>query len=415
MSIFKEQILDLTIERINHEGLGVAHCNDFPIFIDNALPDEVIKIKITEIFSGYAFAKNLEIITPSKFRDIPACEYFLKCGGCQLQHFKLYGQYKFSMVDRALKEIIADGVLHPITTISHNSRRRASFKIKDYKLSFNKRKSNEVVTIYNCFLLNNEINNLITPINDLLKKVRLDTTALNITNSDTGIELLFFGNKKLELEHYSILSNFANQFDIARVAWQINKSSPFTVIQRRNVQLIFNDIAINLPINSFLQVSKESSILMSEIILSYLDTSKVLELYCGCGSFTIPVSFKTNVYAVEGSDLAIHSLEGAAKKYKLPIKTLMQDLYQNPLSYDVINNYTQVIINPPRNGATPQIKQISKALSVKKVVLVSCSLNNFIRDAKILLEANFKITDIHLVDQFLYTNQVELIAIFQKI
>ena len=81
----------------------------------------------------------------------------------------------------------------------------------------------------------------------------------------------------------------------------------------------------------------------------------------------------------------------------------------------LFNNYTQIVINPPRNGATPQIKQISKALSVKKVILVSCSLNNFIRDAKILLEAKFEITDIYPIDQFLYSPHVELIAIFKKI
>lgn len=414
MSILKEQILNLTIEKLNHDGLGIAYNNKIPILIDNALPGEVIKIKVTEIFREYALAKNLEIITFSQFRIIPPCKYFMKCGGCRWQHFSLYNLYKSYMVAEALKEIISEDVIHPIIKIPHNSRRRASFKVKDYKLSFNKMKSKETIAISNCLLLNDEINNLITPINDLLKKNRLNISALNITNSDTGIELLFSGDKKLELEHYSIFSNFANHFDIARIAWQVKKYNPSSVIQRKPVQIICDGIAVDLPINSFLQVSKESSFLMNEIILSNLDSSKVLELYCGCGSFTISMALKANIYAVEGSDVAIDALDRTAKKFKLPIKTLVQDLYQNPITYDFINNYTQVVINPPRNGATPQIKQISKALSVKKVILVSCSLNNFIRDSKFLLEANFKITDIYPIDQFLYSSHIEIIAIFDK-
>lgn len=335
MSIFKEQILDLTIEKLNHEGLGVSHYNNIPIIIDNALPGEVIKIKITEIFREYAVTKNLEIITSSQFRAIPPCKYFFKCGGCRLQHFALYDEYKLSMISDALKDMVFKDVIHSIIKIPHNSRRRANFKVKDYKLNFNKMKSNETVAISNCLLLDNQINDLIVPINDLLKKIRLNVTALNITSSDTGIELLFFCDKNLDLEHCSILSNFAIKFDIARIAWQIKKASPYSIIQRKPVQIVFNNIAIDLPINSFLQVSKQSSILMSEIILSHLDDSKILELYCGCGSFTIPMSLKASVYAVEGNDLAINSLISAAKKYKLPIKTLVQDLYQNPVSYDL--------------------------------------------------------------------------------
>ena len=104
----------------------------------------------------------------------------------------------------------------------------------------------------------------------------------------------------------------------------------------------------------------------------------------------------------------------SSRQYQLPIEAIKQDLYQQPISVDIINNYTQVLINPPRNGATPQIKQIARSHNVNNVILVSCSVESFMRDAKILLYADFVLSDVYLIDQFLYTKHLEIIGVFKK-
>ena len=328
-----------------------------------------------------------------------------------MQHIANHGEYKFSLLKKALTAITFTGILHPIVQISTKSRRRVNFKVNNNKLSFNQFRSKQQISIAQCLLLEEQINSLIRPINLLLKVLHVRVDMVNITNSDTGIELVFYSKEKNTLAIDLLLAEFAMQNNIARIIWQER-----VIVQHQPVQLKFNDFYVDLPINSFLQVSKESADLMVNIILKNLNNAKqILELYCGCGSFTIPIATKGSVFALEGNDLSVAALEKAAKRHQLPIRALKQDLYQNPLSSTIINDYSQVIINPPRNGAAPQIKQIAGAKLVKKVILVSCSLENFIRDARILLNANFILEAIYPIDQFLYSDHLEIIGIFVRI
>ncbi len=416
MSLDKNNIICLQIIKLNEDGFGIAYQDGFPIIVAYSLPGEVVKVKIIEISNKYAVAEIIELIKPNHNRAIAPCQYFAKCGGCSLQHLSNHEEYKFSLVKEALTSIAFSGKLYPIFQIPLNSRRRAVFKINNNKLSFNQFHSKQMIGIAQCLLLEDPINVLIAPINKLLGKLGIKINMLSVMKSDTGIELLFHSQDKGNLNSDSLLASFATEYNIARIAWQMNTKSPFCIIQRMPVQLKFQNSQVDLPINSFLQVSKESNDLMAKIILAHLiEAKQTLELYCGCGSFTIPMSSKTKVLAVEGSEAAIEALSAAAKNHQLPIQTLKQDLYQNPLPASMINDYSQVIINPPRNGATPQIKQIALSLSVKQVILISCNLTNFIRDAKILLHAGFILTEVYPIDQFLYTKHLELIGIFKKL
>jgi 23S rRNA (uracil1939-C5)-methyltransferase len=345
-----------------------------------------------------------------KFRD-PPCQYFSKCGGCSLQNIANYHEYKLEQLKQPLQEL-PFLKLHDLYVINERTRRRASFRVSNKKLSFNLVASNQSIAIDQCLLLEDHINQLIFPINLLLKKIKIKIEEISFTNSDTGLELLFISNDKSDLDTDLLLTSFAKEKNIARIAWKKNKSSPYTIVQFRPVQLRMDNISIDLPINCFLQVSKESHLVMKDIILKHIDRDKkILELYCGVGSFTVFLAKKANVTAIEGNEDSIKSLDAVAKRYNLPINAIKRDLYQTPMLTDELDKYTQVVINPPRNGATPQIKQIAMSSNIKKVILVSCSVENFIRDAKILLKENFVLENIYPIDQFLYSKHLELIAI----
>jgi 23S rRNA (uracil1939-C5)-methyltransferase len=408
-------IVRLNIAELNQNGHGIAYYNGLSIIIPNTLPNEIIDAKIVEIASKIANAQLVNLVQASNLRINPPCQYFTRCGGCSIQHLSNHGEYKHFLLKQALTELNFNAILHPIIQIAKNTRRRISFKVSNKRLSLTQYRSNITLAISNCLLLENKINNLIAPINKLINKLDVLIESLSITNSDTGIELLFHSNQKSSLTCDLALAEFAKVENIARIAWQISSHPPYCIIQYSTIQLIINQVRIDLPINSFLQVSKESTKLMGDIILNHLEAGKaILELYCGCGSFTIPISSKGPVFAIEGSEEAIIALNKAASNYSLPIKAIKQDLYQNPLLSKEINKYSQVVINPPRNGATPQIRQISQAYSVKTVILISCSLINFIRDAKILLDTGFSLVEVYSIDQFLYTTHLEIIGIFKR-
>lgn len=408
--------LVLEVIDLNNEGAGRAcYAEDYPIIVEKTLPGDFIKVKIIKKFSKYAIAELKQVIKPSIYRIEAECKHFSECGGCNLQNYINYTSYKNAVLTKALQRLNFAEILHPMFQVNKNTRRRVSFTINENKISFNKAKSHQAVIISDCLLLEDRINALITPINKLIKKFQGKLTKLNIMSSDTGIELLFISKKKTNAAIESDLANFAEEQNIARIVWQVEGRSPYILIQRKQVQLIFNDIKIDLPINSFLQTSKESYKYISEIILKHLNSSKVIELYCGCGGFTIPIASKVDkVLAIEGNEESVAILKNTIKTFNLSIEVIAQDLFQKPILAEMLNNYPQVVINPPRNGASPQIEQIALAHFVKKVILISCSLENFIRDAKILINNKFKLSDVYPVDQFLYSSHLEIIGIFNK-
>ena len=81
-----DDTFEVKIIRLNNEGLGVALVNKFVVFVKNALPNELVKIRITEVNENYAKGIVTDYIETSSERRVPECPYFEKCGGCHLMH-----------------------------------------------------------------------------------------------------------------------------------------------------------------------------------------------------------------------------------------------------------------------------------------------------------------------------------------
>ena len=79
---------------------------------------------------------------------------------------------------------------------------------------------------------------------------------------------------------------------------------------------------------------------------------------------------------------------------------------------DELSKYDAIIVNPPRSGAKFQFLNIAKS-NVSIIVSISCNVNTFVRDAKILLESNYELKWVQPIDQFLFSAHVELVALFQ--
>ena len=84
-----------------------------------------------------------------------------------------------------------------------------------------------------------------------------------------------------------------------------------------------------------------------------------------------------------------------------------------PVMSSFLNHFDGIILDPPRNGANEQIKQISMS-HCPSVTYVSCNPISFINDAKILIKAGYQLKKITLIDQFNWTTHSELIGNFEK-
>ena len=78
--------MKVEITKLDHYGRGVSRLNNKIVFIENALPHEIVEIEIIKEHKKYIEAKTTKIIKPSEDRITPPCPYYEKCGGCNLEH-----------------------------------------------------------------------------------------------------------------------------------------------------------------------------------------------------------------------------------------------------------------------------------------------------------------------------------------
>ena len=78
---------------------------------------------------------------------------------------------------------------------------------------------------------------------------------------------------------------------------------------------------------------------------------------------------------------------------------------------DELTKITGVIIDPPRSGALAQCEQLGRA-DISTIAMVSCNPASFAQDAACLTSAGFTLDWVQPVDQFRYSNHLELVGAF---
>src|SRR5574344_489805 len=86
MLIKKADKIELTIEKMLYEGVGLARHEGLTIFVDDACSEDKLLVEIISVNKSFARAKIIDIIEPSKYRVKPFCSLANVCGGCNWQH-----------------------------------------------------------------------------------------------------------------------------------------------------------------------------------------------------------------------------------------------------------------------------------------------------------------------------------------
>ena len=90
-----------------------------------------------------------------------------------------------------------------------------------------------------------------------------------------------------------------------------------------------------------------------------------------------------------------------------------RDLFHRPLLTKELAQFDGLVFDPPRAGAIDQTAQIA-GTKAAVVVGVSCNPQTFARDARVLIDAGFRLERVTPVDQFLWSAHVELVSVFKR-
>ncbi|MCP5362095.1 MAG: class I SAM-dependent RNA methyltransferase [Hyphomicrobiales bacterium] len=420
--------LEFTISHLGGLGDGIAEHEGRPVFIPFTCPGDRVQVRITQEHKDFLRAEVTALLTPSPKRQTPPCHHFGTCGGCSLQHLnpKTYRQFKQDRLLQAIDGLSnTDTVICPLMETTAGTRRRVELRVGVQKgtvsLGFLPAgQIHGVVDITMCPLLGerlfDETQCLRTALQQLRKPSHLHTVQL--TQVENGLDILFTLSKPLPEDDLQQLFTYAAAREsVLRLSVRPIDACPTRLFQRSDVTLPLGNVTIQLPEGAFLQATTDGQQALTDFILRHSADSRVIaDIYSGCGTYSFPlVKHGAAVHAYEGDAAMILAMQQAIHTHQLePCLTATQrDLYRHPLPAQQLNAYDTIVINPPRNGALPQIKEIARS-HAHRVVMLSCNPATFRRDAKCLYANGFQLKEAQAIDQFLWSPHLELAALFER-
>ncbi|MGV8985751.1 MAG: class I SAM-dependent RNA methyltransferase [Cypionkella sp.] len=404
--------MKFTIARLGHLGDGIIQGPDGAIYAPQTLPGEEVEgtVKADQL-------TDLRIITPSASRVRPPCIHARTCGGCLMQHASdgFVADWKTAIVRGALAGQGLEAELRPILTSPAQSRRRATLAARRTKggvlMGFHARASDVLVSVPNCQLLHPDLIAAFPALEAIVKLGGSRTTELDlaITRTTSGPDVAVTGGKDADADMRMELARLTEAHGLSRLAWNGEvvalRAQPMLRLGRANVPL---------PVGAFLQATAAGeAALLSSVVEAVGSARRITDLFAGIGTFALPLAEKAEVHAVEGDAAMMAALD---KGFRMAeglkrVTHEVRDLYRRPLEPDEFKYVEAVVIDPPRAGAEAQSHTLAKS-KVPVIASVSCNPATFARDAKILINAGYKLNWVQVVDQFRWSSHVELAARF---
>lgn len=392
-------IYEVNIIRRNNEGEGIAKIDDMIVFVQNALEDEIVKIKIDKIEKNYAHAQMQEIISKSKNRITPVCPYYKDCGGCSLMHENHESQLNFKKQKViGLFEKVAKEKINPnIYSFNElNYRNKVTLKVINNKIGFYKQNTNELVNIDKCLLADNRINDLIKE----LSKYDINDTniMIRICNNKLMINFDKLDNKKL-IDELNVDAFYIN-----------NK-----LVKGNSIYEVIDNFKFKVSPKSFFQVNQEVMNNLYKKALSYINSNDLtLDLYSGTGTLSILVSNKSKrVIAIEKEESAVADANDNLKLNNINNVIFICGKVEDKISSLKKEKIDNIIIDPPRKGINKKGIDVIREIKPNNLIYISCDPNTLVRDYNLLKDI-YDLKAINLYDMFPQTYHVETVMFLEK-
>jgi 23S rRNA (uracil1939-C5)-methyltransferase len=167
---------------------------------------------------------------------------------------------------------------------------------------------------------------------------------------------------------------------------------------------------------SFFQVNTEVAESMVDVVVEALAPSasdRVLDLYAGVGTFTLPLAaLDVEVVAVEGAGHAVRDLRRNLEDNDLDAEVAPGDAAR---ALAELGDFDLAVVDPPRSGMRPEALAALVTAGPRRIVYVSCDPATLARDARRLAEAGYAISTVTPVDLFPQTYHVETVAVLDAV
>ncbi len=397
----------MKVEKLDYFGRGIIREKDKIIFVENALEEEEVEVRVLKEKKKYMEAEVAFFKTKNKNRVEPVCPYYSSCGGCMLMHMNPSYQSEFKR--RKVEEILSRGIGEDITVSEvvessfYHYRNKVVLHVENGKFGFFEKKTNHLIEMKECLLLKDSMNPILSILREYVKKEKgITKITIKLGNQTNEVMILLEGRVKSYQEILPFLDVLV-----------INNK---VVSDKKRITSIIGKKEYLVSKNSFFQVNEEITEKLYDKILFYIKKNKaenVLDLYCGTGTIGIYISpYVEKVVGVEVVEDAICDANQNKERNKAFNVSFLLGKVEDHL--DVFKeDIDTVIIDPPRKGLDSSVVDLLNEKKIKTILYVSCNPITLGRDLK-KLGANYHIVEVTPFDMFPNTYHVECVCVLNR-
>ena len=453
---------------IAEEGKGVGKTDDLVIFIDKAVPGDIVDVELMKKKRNYYEARIKTLVKPSDLRTQPFCQHFGTCGGCKWQHMTYDAQLQFKQksVTDALTRIGKVDVagIEPILPSKETTyyRNKLEYTFSDKRwltlediaseetgemnaLGFHiPGRFDKILDIEHCYLQADPSNTIRNELRNYTLSQNL--SFYNLKNHEGALRNLIIRTSVTGELMVIVVFAFVSESEIEGTMAFLNTRFPeitsllYIVNQKKNDTIFDQDIHIfagrdyileSMPSptdsskdlkfkigpKSFYQTNSGQAHELYKITREFADLKGhelVYDLYTGAG--TIANFIAADVKKVIGLEYVPTAIEDAKINSQLNEITNtrffagdMKDLLNT--EFVIKHGRPDVIISdPPRAGMHPDVVNCLLEIEAAKIVYVSCNAATQARDIALLTE-KYDVSRIRPVDMFPHTQHVENVVL----
>lgn len=429
----KPKVYEISIESLSNEGRGISHYDDKIIFTRGALPGERVIASRSLSRAKYEEADVVDILESSPDRIEPKCDVYGVCGGCSFQHLSSKNQIiaKQSWLKSAFMgqaKIEPKKWLQPLQVESWGYRRKARLGVRyvakkeKVLVGFRERKSSFITVMSRCEVLHPSVGDNLELLGECIGKlsIKKHVPQIEVAIAELDTILILRHLEPMTKGDESILKEYGDKLGIT---WYTQSGSLETIkplVEPVNLTYSITDHNIEMSFlpNDFTQVNFALNQKMINLAIELLDLNsedEVIDLFCGLGNFTLPISqYVKRIVGIEGDRGLVERAKANADANEITNASFYKaDLFEDVSGFEWFRGqkYNKALIDPARTGAIEIVELLPK-LSIERLVYVSCNPATLARDTARLIELGFSLMSAGVMDMFPQTAHVESIALF---
>ncbi len=450
-------MITVTLTSIAHGGEAIGHHGGKIVFVPYAIPGETVQAEIVEEKQRWARARLVRVLKPSPDRVLPPCPYFgpAQCSGCQWQHIAYERQLELKaevVADqlRRLGRIEQPPVLEPIALASETGlldfgyRNHAQLvadaegrlgyvrdgvgqgaargEMRRQGVRNPAQPAQDVIAVDECLLLHP----LLDEMHGALLAGIAEAEPVAAGQPEEAAQevpavapvIIRRINLRAGVNTGQRLLAFETAGDRAP-GFVIEDLPVRCVVRRRDGSIqgligepwIDEEVAgrtFRISANSFFHVNTTGAEALVDLAAEMLAPQGHESLAGQVGQ----------VIAIEESEAACEDFAWNARDldnvtlYEGPVEEVLAALAGPRDDAEPGPRIHLALLDPPRSGAGPEVVQHLARLGVPKLLYVSDDPATLARDARLLVEAGYRLEQVQPVDMFPQTYHVASLALF---